>query len=233
MSNKIVGLYSSVKEIGTHENHYTKIGNFSSLNRVAIVRSVKGTDAVVSYESEEFELSQGMILGENALVDTNNSLVEISDSYGNLYRLGKESQFCIEMTIQGLIPVYFGQVHFEPLNFAIEAQHKYRTSCFTRNNVPLTVEAIAPNIDVYYSYDQPVEVFEYDESGRRFSIVQLDAFQSCTLQNKEGKMRDRYVVIEKNEIVDSELRRLYETYKMPFNWGFSNSDEVIRSDRAE
>lgn len=58
------------------------------------------------YQDEVYSLEAGMILGADALVDTNNSFVEIADSYENIYRLAPESQFCLEMTVKGVIPVH-------------------------------------------------------------------------------------------------------------------------------
>lgn len=55
----------------------------------------------------------------------------------------------------------------------------------------------------------------------QFSLFTLDAFQYCIVQYKDGKIKSRYSVIEQNEISESDIRRLYETYKMPFNWGYS------------
>ena len=43
-----------------------------------------------------------MILGKNAILSTNSSLVEVSDSDENIYRLWNDSQLCIEMTVKGL-----------------------------------------------------------------------------------------------------------------------------------
>ena len=132
--NNIVGLYTTIDDIGNHERHYTKIGDFQKGNNPCIVRYVSGSDATVRYQDEVYSLEAGMILGADALVDTNNSFVEITDSYENIYRLAPESQFCLEMTVKGVIPVHFGHVHVIPSYQTIEAGAKYRTSCYTGHN---------------------------------------------------------------------------------------------------
>ena len=209
----IVGLYTSLDDIGNHERHYTKIGDFQKGSRPCIVRYVSGNDATVKYQEEICPLEVGMILGADALVDTNTSFIEITDSYENIYRLAPESQFCLEMTIKGVIPVHFGHVHIIPSYHTIEAGAKYRTSCYTALN-QVTIEIVANNIDVYYSYDKPVEVFEFDE-----------------VQDKGGNMRDRYHILEKSNLDNSEIIRLYETYCMPFNWRIQ-AEEALPSTQA-
>ncbi|OVE61049.1 hypothetical protein B0E34_02860, partial [Chryseobacterium mucoviscidosis] len=73
--NNIVGLYTTIDDIGNHECHYTKIGDFQKGNNPCIVRYVSGSDATVRYQDEVYSLEAGMILGADALVDTNNSFV--------------------------------------------------------------------------------------------------------------------------------------------------------------
>ncbi|VTS24410.1 hypothetical protein [Streptococcus pseudoporcinus] len=171
-----------------------------------------------------------MVLGADALVDTNSSFVEIIDSYQNIYRLAPESQFCLELTIKGVVPVHFGHVHVIPSHQTIEAGAKYRTSCWTGKN-QVTIECIANNIDTYYSYDKSVEVFEFDEFGNKFTLFTLEPYQKCVLQDQGGAMRDRYCVLEQSNIENSEIIRLYETYCMPFNWSF-RTEETQLSDQA-
>ena len=226
----IVGLYTSLDDIGNHESHYTKIGDFQKGSRPCIVRYVSGNDATVKYQEEICPLEVGMILGADALVDTNTSFIEITDSYENIYRLAPESQFCLEMTIKGVIPVHFGHVHIIPSYHTIEAGAKYRTSCYTALN-QVTIEIVANNIDVYYSYDKPVEVFEFDEVGNKFTLFTLSPYQKCLLQDKSGNMRDRYHILEKSNLDNSEIIRLYETYCMPFNWRIQ-AEEALPSTQA-
>ncbi|MEZ7637280.1 hypothetical protein O3614_00995 [Streptococcus parasanguinis] len=227
--SRIVGLYKGVEDIGKHEDHYTKIGDFSSQGIVATVRSVTGSGATVSYEAKLQQLLPGMILGKNALVTTGNSKVEIMDSYENLFRLDNNSQFCLESTIKGVVPVYFGRVHFEPSYLDIQAQHKYCTSCWTGKSSSVTIEALSNDTDVYYSYERPLEVFEYDEFGQRFTLFHLDAFQKCTIKHKEGSMRNRYEIVSISNCSKDEILRLYDQYKLPFNWKMSNSDTQIQA----
>lgn len=223
--NNIVGLYGSLSEIGNHERHYVKIGDFQKGNNPCIVKHISGDDATIRYKDSTQKLEAGMILGSDALVDTNNSFVEISDSFDNIYRLAPESQFCLELTVKGIVPVHFGHVHIIPSQQTIEAGSKYRTSCWT-GFAQVTIEIIANNLDAYYSYDKPVEVFEYDEFGNKFTLFTLEPYQKCILQDKGGQMRERYKVLELSDIESSEIFRVYETYCMPFNWSFKTSAAI-------
>ena len=54
-----------------------------------------------------------------------------------------------------------------------------------------------------------------------FHSSHLMLFSTVLFKYKDGKIKSRYSVIEQNEISESDIRRLYETYKMPFNWGYS------------
>ena len=219
----IVGLYRGVEDIGKHEEHYEKIGDFSSTNIVVTVRSVIGDDARVSYEASSKALSPGMVLGKNALIKTGHAKVEVMDSYENVFRLDINSQFCLESTIKGVVPVCYGSVHFEPSNIDIQAKYKYYTSCWTGKSAAITIEALTTDTDIYYTYDKSVEVFEYDEFGQRFTLFYLDPFQKCTIKNKDGNMRERYEIISIDDISTDEIRRLYDKYKLPFNWKMSYS----------
>ena len=86
-------------------------------------------------------------------------------------------------------------------------------------------------VDVYYSYDKPVEVFEFDELGNKFTLFTLAPYQKCILQDQGGSMRDRYHVLEQSNLENSEVIRLYETYCMPFNWRLQ-AEEVQLSAQA-
>lgn len=217
----IVGLYTSVDDIGNHECQYTKIGDFQKGNNPCLVRYVSGNDATINYQGKMHSLEKGMLLGADVLVDTNHSFVEIVDSCEMVYRLAPKSQFCLEMTIKGVIPVYFGYVHVIPSHQIIDSFSKYRTSCYIGCS-QVTVEIVANDIDVYYSYDQSVEVFEFDELGNRFTLFTLEPYQKCILQNQGGNMRNRYHVLEQSYLDHSEIIRLYETYCMPFNWSYQS-----------
>lgn len=219
-------MYKNIDDIGNHERHYKKVGDFQKGHSPCIVRYVSGNDATVKYQNEIYSLEMGMIIGADALVDTNNSFVEITDSYENSYRLAPESQFCLELTIKGVVPVYFGHVHILPSQHKIHAGSKYRTSCWMWHG-PVTIEIIANNIDTYYSYDKSVEIFEFDEFGNKFTLFTLEPFQKCILQDKGGNMRDRYHILEQSNIEKSEIIRLYETYCMPFNWISSTEENPL------
>src|SRR5574337_1077186 len=97
--------YIDGKAIGSHEVYLNKLGS-ATLN--ATYR--------VTYVSQS----------------TNSSHVEIISSMNQLYRLGTESEFCIENTAEGMLPVVFGKVYRKFLRGIPEfiSGGKYRTSCW-------------------------------------------------------------------------------------------------------
>ena len=127
------------------------------------VRSVIGDDASVSYEASSKALSPGMVLGKNALIKTGHAKVEVMDSYENVFRLDINSQFCLESTIKGVVPVCYGSVHFEPSNIDIQTKYKYYTSYWTGKDTAITIEALTTDTDIYYTYDKSIKIFEYNE----------------------------------------------------------------------
>lgn len=57
-----VGLYTSLDDIGNHERHYTKLGDFQKGNKPCIVRYVSATGATVQYQDKLYSLEAGMVL---------------------------------------------------------------------------------------------------------------------------------------------------------------------------
>lgn len=225
---KIIGLYEGVKDIGNHESCYNKIGDSNENDFNLIVRSVNGQGAIAKYKDNVFALTPGTIIGKDVIIESKSALIEVADYNNNIYRLNRNSQLCIESTIEGTAVVYYGCVHYHPAIVASGGKSKYRTSCWV-NKSPVTIEAIAEDVDVYYSYESPVEVYEYDENGIKFSLFTMDPYQYCVVRRNSGKIRERYTVIERDKISESDIMRLFETYIMPFNWGYSikNSDAKI------
>lgn len=83
------------------------------LNAIYRVTYVSQSDnpATVAVNDELFNLKVGMLIYQTQLINTHSSHVEIISSINQLYRLGKESEFCIENTAEGMIPVVFGKVY--------------------------------------------------------------------------------------------------------------------------
>ncbi|VTS24430.1 hypothetical protein [Streptococcus pseudoporcinus] len=49
---KIVGLYTSLNDIGNHERHYMKFGDFRKGSNPCIVKYVSGDGATVKFQDE-------------------------------------------------------------------------------------------------------------------------------------------------------------------------------------
>lgn len=218
--NNIIGFYNSVKDIGSHEKHFTRVGDFSTLIGTYRISYVEDDSNAVIWDKDKFiPLKVGMIIGENALIKTNNSRVEIESLNKDLYRMLSNSEFCLERTIHGIVPVYYGNVYVNSNN-KIYSYGKYRTSCWIGNFASLyTVENTSANSDTYYSYTEPVEIYEYDECGNRFVIVTLAPFQKCILHFDFSKsLRARYAVVEIKELNSEDVVDLYQKYLVPTNW---------------
>lgn len=104
--------YIDGKAIGSHEVYLNKLGS-ATLNatyRVTYV-SQSSNSATVMVNGVLLDLKVGTIIYEGQLISTNSSHVEIISSMNQLYRLGTESEFCIENTAEGMLPVVFGKVY--------------------------------------------------------------------------------------------------------------------------
>lgn len=89
-----------------------------------------------------------------------------------LYRLGTESEFCIENTAEGMLPVVFGKVYRKFLRGIPEffSGGKYRTSCW--NGMEETaILNLDGTKDEYYSFENAVNIYEYDEQGDNFKLL--------------------------------------------------------------
>lgn len=217
MSN-IIGFYGSVKDIGNHEKHLRRVGDFGGLENTYRISYVEENQDAVIWDKDEFTpLKNGMLIGENALIKTNNSRVSVESLNNEIYRMLPNSEFCLERTIRGVVPVYYGNIYVSTGD-TIYGYSKYRTSCWT-GKTHCTIESISNNSDVYYSYMEPVEIHEYDECGKAFVIVTLEPFQKCVLQYDFSKeMRERYIVAEKKDISSEDICELYQKYLAPVNW---------------
>lgn len=166
----------------------------------------------------------GMILGENAVVKTKSGKVELTTSYGDIYRLCGKSEFCLEWTLAGLAPVFYGNVYVENSpNNTVYGGGKYRTSCWIPNPGPrptgYTIQRVTACEDQYFTFGTPISVIEYDENGTEFEIVKLNAYQKCTLKFDFSKsMRKRYEVVKVETLTSKDVASLYETYLNPDLW---------------
>lgn len=104
--------YSDGTKVGQHEEHLRKVGRFSLENPYTVTFvSEKDTVEFFNYETKESTvLNAGTILNTCGLLKTNSARVEIRNNEGDLYRLVDNSDFSIEYTIEGVKPVFYGNV---------------------------------------------------------------------------------------------------------------------------
>lgn len=109
--------YQDKTEFNTHDQH-KKLGHQSSNVSyiVTFVSNNYGKEAIFTdLNGVAHELKSGVAISEGGLLETNNQRIEIRASSGITFRLDKNSEFSIERTIAGVVPVYYGRfISLEP-----------------------------------------------------------------------------------------------------------------------
>ncbi|WAA12911.1 hypothetical protein [Fervidibacillus halotolerans] len=166
-------------------------------------------------------LVEGTIIGVNELIVSNDSKVEIKDNIGLMFRLGENSEFSLELTALGIAPVFYGEVYKGRLGGhpIVMCGGKYRTSCYVQCLTTMFFENLESDLDAFYALSDEVEVWEYDERGRRFPIVTLEEGYKANIRYLEDKpMRERYVVESIEPITDDKYDYITSKFMNPKNW---------------
>ncbi|KRK13366.1 hypothetical protein FD51_GL001579 [Lacticaseibacillus zeae DSM 20178 = KCTC 3804] len=166
-------------------------------------------------------LLAGTIINREELLQTNEGRVEIRDNFGQIFRLREESTFQIELTEEGFQPVYDGFVFkFHRGKIApMVSDGKYRTSCYDQGTPIVIIEPVDETTDKYFSFSDDSRVYEYDESGRKFTIVALDEDEEVELHyDVRNSMRTRYVAKNRQRISDKDLDRFSQQYMNDRLW---------------
>lgn len=234
--------YSDGTKVGQHEEHLRKVGRFSLENPYTVTFvSEKDTVEFFNYETKESTvLNAGTILNTCGLLKTNSARVEIRNNEGDLYQLVDNSDFSIEYTIEGVKPVFYGNVLYAsediityspeknraPIKHGRESRRggggKYRTSCYMFNfgKGIVIIDSLSPNEDVYYNLSGPLAVYEYDETGKQFTIFTAEPFQKVRVQFDDSKnLRERYQILEKAQISSTRMNKLYQDFIYQNSWG--------------
>ena len=228
---KVIGFYNSYDEIGNHESHFEKIGDFTNLSTIFRVTFLsKNTASVETNEGVE-SLSLGTLIGINAIIRTNSSVNEMKDIFDNCFRICENSEFVLEQTIEGIVPVVYGNVMFIPKVGEYTAYKvKYRTSCYT-GSLKQYIQMLSPTSDIYYSFEEPIEIYEYDENGEngeKFTIAKLAPFHKCVIEFKHGlAMRDRYHVKSNERQTLEEFLDIQKNFIFPIFWEKSCSLDLL------
>lgn len=220
--------YQSLADIGSHESFLKKVGDFTGMTNSFWVTYVENSTACILYGKGSYILTAGTVIGANALLKTNNAKVEIVSTIGDIIRLDVNSEFCIEHTLEGLAPVFYGSVMVFPINNKGKGSHgKYRTSCWTAcSDGDYLIKNIDETTDRYYSFEGAYDVYEYDEQGKKFLITHLEPFQTCDLYFDHTKpCRDAYKIINTADLTASEITDIYTKYVIPIDWNEKFSDQ--------
>ena len=210
--------YPNGKELGSHELHLKKLSQAALLRpyRVTFVSS-SDIPATVQVDNEKIILKSGMLIYENQLIETNSSRVELR-SKAAMYRLERNSEFCIENTAEGMLPVYYGHVYVKPSPFYDNG--KYRTSCYMPDpSTDVLIMNVDDSEDVYYSLENEVKISEYDEEGRMFTITQMSPFTKLVLSfDATQMMRNKYKVSHTSSLTDKDIDEIYDLFIKPNRW---------------
>lgn len=219
MKNKemCIGFYNSSSDIGNHEVN-KKIGEFGNVSVPARLTFLSDEGVATIIDREEVILAEeGMILGQNALLKTNGVSAEIKIA-SDTVRIRGKSEFCIESTIEGVQPVFYGNVYYKASSTGEKCWHKYRTSCWV-GKADVIIERLGTNADIYYALSDELVIYEYDEKGNIFEITKLNPYEKCTLEfNYSVPLRDRYIVKNKSGLSSEEVQKLYKNYLANENW---------------
>lgn len=82
------------------------------------------------------------------------------------------------------------------------------------------IDSLSPNEDVYYNLSGPLAVYEYDETGKQFTIFTAEPFQKVRVQFDDSKnLRERYQILEKAQISSTRMNKLYQDFIYQNSWG--------------
>ncbi|UWI43122.1 hypothetical protein [Lactobacillus paragasseri] len=216
--------YQDKTEFNTHDQH-KKLGHQSSNVSyvVTFVSNNYGKRAIFTdLNGVTHKIESGITISEGGLLETNNQRVEVRASSGITFRLDKNSEFSIERTIAGVVPVYYGKVYiFGTSNNEFVDGGKYRTSCYNdiKRGINLLIMNICDNVDAYYGLDEEAVIYEYDESGKKFPLFISGELTVTELKkDKNTYMRNRYSVVKQREMTDLEINKIYSYFVNPVNW---------------
>ena len=216
--------YQDKTEFNTPDQH-KKLGHQSSNVSyvVTFVSNNYGKRAIFTdLNGVTHKIESGITISEGGLLETNNQRVEVRASSGITFRLDKNSEFSIERTIAGVVPVYYGKVYiFGTSNNEFVDGGKYRTSCYNdiKRGINLLIMNICDNVDAYYGLDEETVIYEYDESGKKFPLFISGELTVTELKkDKNTYMRNRYSVVKQREMTDLEINKIYSYFINPVNW---------------
>lgn len=190
-------------------------------------------------QGKEVHLAEDTVLSVGDQLRTLNGWVEVRDDFGLVVRLGPSSELAYALDPQGgniAHPfeqpslIFFGEVYkfryyVRPLE--VVACGKYRTSCWY---CPSSMHArnLDENRDAFYALAGGVPIWEWDEEGKSFVIVEVPEGYKAILHHDSTKpMRKRYIVEEVCPITSEEWAHIAFNYIDPGRWAREVNREVV------
>lgn len=166
-------------------------------------------------------VKEGDIITPINTIFTNDSRVEIRNEEGIVFRLLENSDFQINNSEVGLRPMINGKVYKYRFTYISDSGVCWKApmSCWNGCRSTMVYERVSINTDVYYCLGDMMNIYEFDESGKKFNIITLNEGEKCEIVYDNSKsMRERYVVKNLNEISDKEYDYLVNNYINPKHW---------------
>ncbi|GEM88507.1 hypothetical protein [Meiothermus granaticius] len=207
------------------------------INRV--LREDQRNLPILLRQEKEVNLLDNTVLSVGDQLRTRNGWVEVRDDFGLVIRLGPGSELAYALDPQGgniAHPleqpslIFFGEVYkfryyVRPLE--VVACGKYRTSCWY---CPSSMHArnLDENRDAFYALAGSVPIWDWDEKGESFVIVEVPKGHKAVLRHDSMKpMRKRYIVEEVCPISSDEWIRIASNYMDSGRWAREATREVV------
>ncbi|KMY68640.1 hypothetical protein AAU61_03170 [Desulfocarbo indianensis] len=145
---------------------------------------------------------------------------ELRNGVGEVIRLARNGEFKLIDTPYGEKPELYGEVALLNLE---KRNGKYRTSCYIKSKhdlgSDLFIKPLAKNVDEFQVFRGEVQITEYDEANREYTICVLEEGQRAQLKHEPRKTgRARYVVTETGEIPDKDHDYFLSNYLDVRKW---------------
>ncbi len=180
----------------------------------------------ITYSRERRE-AHSAIDAKTGIVSSNtlfraSSPVELRDTDGTIVRLGPGAEFEIKDSPLGRRPEYYGPVFISCKGGC----GKYRTSCWmgVRSQLSSRPDIFmrpgeGPNVDEFYAISGDIEIYEFDEESRTFTICSIHEGEKALIRFDPGaeKIRDRYSA-QVMPFTDEEYGNILTKYIDRRNW---------------
>jgi hypothetical protein len=191
---------------------------------VQYVAATQGRLPVVRDEISERNVQTHYQLRVGEKLITNSSRIEIRDEHGMILRLGSNSEveLIFDQNAKRYVLSWFGEVFKMRLTSGKSLQlnlcGKYRTSCWMcpMSTFAQNVDAVR---DTFYALFDTVPIFEYDELGVEFPIIEVPEGHKVTLRHADSQpMRKRYASESVEPITSEEYEYITKHFLNPNRW---------------